>query len=303
MKLTVLVPSYRRPADLLRCLVALSEQTRPAEQILIVIRFDDDETLEVAKSLQNRLPLEVVEVMIPGQVQALNSGLARCAGDVVAITDDDAAPRPDWLARIENHFVSNPKAGGVGGRDWVRENDGVLSREERQVGRFQWFGRAVGNHHLGVGLAREVDFLKGANCAFRMAALGPIGFDGRLRGAGAQVHNDMAASLAVKRAGWKIIYDPLVAVDHFPAQRFDEDERNKFDVGAAANRKYNFRIAVDRNLPWWRRLTVLLWLHLVGVKADPGLLRVWMMLLQNDRIGLSRHRSVQNLLAEKSWWP
>jgi len=38
-------------------------------------------------------------------------------------------------------------------------------------------------------------------------------------------------------AGWKLIYDPRVAVDHYPAQRFDEDQRNKFNQ--IAQSEYN----------------------------------------------------------------
>lgn len=38
MKLTVLVPSYRRPDDLARCLKALQQQARPADQVVVVVR-------------------------------------------------------------------------------------------------------------------------------------------------------------------------------------------------------------------------------------------------------------------------
>jgi cellulose synthase/poly-beta-1,6-N-acetylglucosamine synthase-like glycosyltransferase len=300
MRLSVLVPSYRRHQDLERCLAALSAQRRLADQVIVVVRKGDADTYTVLARWQKILPLEAVEVELPGQVHALNAGLARSTGDVVAITDDDAAPRADRLERIETHFQADPKLGGLGGRDWVHENGGIVTGEAPLVGRFLWFGRAVGNHHLGAGPARAVDFLKGANCAFRMAAIGQTGFDTRLRGFGAQVHNDLAACLRVKRRGWKIIYDPLVAVDHFPAQRFDQDARNTFDVGAAANRSYNFRLAVSSGLPIWRRSMVLAWFHLIGTKADPGLFRVLIMVLKNDRIRLSRYRAVQNVRAQKN---
>ena len=75
------------------------------------------------------------------------------------------------------------------------------------------------------GPPREVDVLKGANMSYRRQRHQGIGFDERLRGAGAQVHFEVALGLAVKRAGWRLIYDPAVAVDHYPAQRFDDDER------------------------------------------------------------------------------
>jgi len=90
-----------------------------------------------------------------------------------------------------------------------------------------WFGRVIGNHHLGVGEPRET-CCKGVNMNYRRAAIANLRFDQRLWGPGAQAHNDMAFSLAVRR-GWKLIYDPRVAVDHYPAQRFDEDQRNKFN--------------------------------------------------------------------------
>jgi len=300
MRLSVLVPSYRRPRDLERCLGAIAAQQRPADQVIVVVRKGDTETLAVAMQAMSRVALEIVEVEQPGGVHALNTGLAHCQGDVVAITDDDAAPWPDWLAKINAYFEADPKVGAVGGRDWVHQNGGVERGEAQLVGRFLWFGRPVGNHHLGAGPAREVDFLKGVNTAFRTDAIRPVGYDIRLRGSGSQVCSDMLACLVLRRVGWKIIYDPSVAVDHFPAPRFDEDKRGKFDAVAAANRRYNFRFAVVTGLPAWRRPMALCWFHLIGTKSDPGLLRVLQMVLTKDRAGLSRNRAVQNMLAQKA---
>ena len=101
MLVSVLVPSYRRPADLERCLAAISAQHRAADQVLVVARVGDQETFSVVQKWRERLPLDVVEITVPGVVQAMAAGLARCECDVLAITDDDAAPRPDWLERIE----------------------------------------------------------------------------------------------------------------------------------------------------------------------------------------------------------
>ncbi len=275
MKVSVLIPSYRRPVDLLRCLTALAVQVRLADQVLVVARTGDDETLALAKTWADRLPLEIVEVGVPGQVHALNAGLERCSGDVVAITDDDAAPRPEWLARIERHFVSDPKIGGVGGRDWIY-NDGVIELgDSAVVGCILWFGRIVGDHHRGAGPVRDVDILKGANCSFRVNAIRHIGFDRRLRGAGAQVHNDMMISLAVRRAGWRLIYDPQVTVDHYLGKRHDSDQRGKLNRDATVDRAYNLRLALDEVRPGWRRRSALLWQFAIGTTEAPGLVWVW----------------------------
>jgi glycosyltransferase involved in cell wall biosynthesis len=291
MKLSVIVPSYRRPADLSRCLTALSKQTRPAEQVLVVLRSDDAETSETVRSFQDRLPVEAVQVSISGQVHALNAGLARCSGDIVAITDDDAAPRPEWLARIEGHFAADPEIGGVGGRDWIY-NDGVIELgDSKVVGTILWFGRVVGDHHRGAGPARDVDTLKGANFSFRMAAIKPIGFDTRLRGSGAQVHNDMLVSLAVKHSGWRLVYDPQVTVDHYLGRRHDHDQRGKLNRDATVDRAYNLRLAMNEIQPAWRRLAVLSWQFAIGTREAPGLVWLWRHGLQGRKNILAVYRA------------
>ena len=77
------------------------------------------------------LNVELAIVVEPGQVAALNRGIEAATGDVIAITDDDAAPRADWVARIAAAFESDPKLGALGGRDWVQK----LAGESNAVSR------------------------------------------------------------------------------------------------------------------------------------------------------------------------
>ena len=44
MKITVLVPTYRRPQDLARCLAALQKQERVPDEVVVVARPDDEAT-------------------------------------------------------------------------------------------------------------------------------------------------------------------------------------------------------------------------------------------------------------------
>lgn len=298
--IAVLVPTYRRAPDLVRCLQAIALQTRRAEQVVVITRQNDDESAAVLPEFRDRLPLKNVTVKTTGLVHALNAGLAQCTGDIVAITDDDAAPRPDWLARIEAHFARDPKTGGVGGRDWVHQNGVTHTAMRRQTGTVQWYGRIIGNHHLGAGPPREVDILKGANCAFRMSAIAPIGFDARLRGTGAQVHNDMLVSLAIKRAGWRLIYDPEVAVDHYPAPRFDIDLRDQFNPQATADRAYNTRLSLAEITPAWRRRAATTWHNLIGTPDEPGLLNLLRMLAKREPHALEKFRAAHGTLARPS---
>src|ERR1700744_1116666 len=297
MKVTVLVPTYRRPADLARCLAALQRQSRAPDEVVVVARADDDGTHTCLRdpAVLGRLPLVIAPVGVPGQVAALNRGLDAASGDVIAITDDDAAPHVDWVARLAAAFENDARLGALGGRDWVHEKGRVLDGERALVGKVTAHGKIIGNHHLGVGGAREIDILKGANMSYRRDAVRAIRFDARLRGAGAQVHNDMAFSLAVRNAGWKLVYDPQVAVDHFPAERFDEDKRDAQTMAALRNAAYNFHLILRDQLPPVRRETAWWWWTLVGTRLYPGLTHAVLALLSNDaRLQLTRWRAVRD---------
>jgi cellulose synthase/poly-beta-1,6-N-acetylglucosamine synthase-like glycosyltransferase len=282
LTISVIIPSYCRPKDLARCLDALKKQKRPADEVLVVVRDTDTETWTFIQTLNPEfLPLRTATVSVSGVVAAMNVGMDAASGDIIAFTDDDAAPHTDWLERIEAHFLSDSKIGGVGGRDWVYHGTELEEGERQVVGQVQWFGRVIGEHHLGVGEAREVDVLKGVNMSFRRSAIGQMHFDSRMRGTGAQVHFELAFSLALKRAGWKLIYDPKVAVDHFPAQRFDEDQRNRFNDIALLNAVHNETLVLLDNLPSTRRTAFVFWATLVGTRDAPGFLQ-WLRFLPKE---------------------
>jgi len=297
LTVTVLVPTYRRPDDLARCLSALMRQTRVPQQIVVVARSDDAATHAcLADHATPRvLNVEVAIVDEPGQVAALNRGLDAATGDVIAITDDDAAPRSDWVERIAEAFGADPGLGALGGRDWVHEGGRLLDGERERVGKVLPTGRIVGNHHLGVGEPREVDVLKGANMSYRRAAIGALRFDRRLRGSGAQTHNDMAFSMSVKRAGWTLVYDPRVAVDHFPAPRPRDDPRNAQTLHSVRNAAFNFHLILRAHLSPLHREVAWWWYALVGTRVYPGLFHVCLGALRGrgPRAALARWRAVR----------
>lgn len=274
----VLICSYQRPEDLLRCLAALAQQRRPADDVIVVARESDTATLEaVRKRPADGLPLQLLTVTAPGKVCALNAGLEACRTDILSIADDDTIATPNWLALIFDHFVVDPALGGLGGRG--RCHDGRAFDDQRRavVGRLQWFGRPVGNHHLGFGDAQQVDFLKGANMSYRAEAFVTLRFDCRLRGQGAQPHEDFAFSLAVGRAGWKIAYDPAALIKHYTGQR---DEPRHYvsttpldDAAGYFDCCYNKVIALWDELSPTRRMVYAVWGVLVGMRVEPGLVQ------------------------------
>jgi glycosyltransferase involved in cell wall biosynthesis len=279
-KITVLVPTYRRPQDLLRCLTALQNQTRSPDEVLVVVRDTDEETWNFLKTYRiELLPLRILIVSVPGVIAAMNLGFETAQGDIISVTDDDAAPHTDWLERIEAHFVADPHLGGLGGRDHIhlnglQQDPPIHPVRPPVVGQLQWFGRMVGNHHIGEGSVCSVDLLKGVNMSLRRTALGSLRCDERLKGTGAQVHFEAALSLGIQQQGWRLLYDPAVAVDHYLSKRFDEDQRNAFNALACGNIAHNETFILLSYLPPLRRVVYVLWALLVGVRGTPGLVQV-----------------------------
>ena len=285
MRLTVIIPTYKRPVDLERCLGGLAAQDRQPDQVLIVIRTDDDSSPPVVSRWTPTLPLQTCSIDRPGVVQALNLALGQVDGDIVTVTDDDSLATPDWLARIERHFEQDPQLGGLGGRDILHERGKIIGATTDKVGLILPYGRIIGNHHLGLGPARPVDHLKGVNMSWRMTAIEGKRFDTTLRGKGAQVYFELAFGLDVAQRGWRIVYDPEVLVHHYLALRFDNDVRGNPDVLADENAAYNLCVALRRYMrKGVRRGMALLWMRLIGSFGHPGLLRgFWYRITRNSR--------------------
>ena len=71
MRVSVLVPAWRRPEALARCLNGLTAQQRAADEVIVVLRDGDPESLAVT-ARSALAGLRTVDVEAPGQVAALN---------------------------------------------------------------------------------------------------------------------------------------------------------------------------------------------------------------------------------------
>jgi GT2 family glycosyltransferase len=264
----VVVPTYRRPGLLVRCLEAIAAQQFPATRVVVVVRADDDVSKRVASEAgAARDGWHVIEVEVPGVVAAMAAGVAATTSPMIAFTDDDAQPRPDWLGGIVRHF-DDPGVGGVGGRDVIPGQEEPLTTT---VGRFSRLGKPVGNHHLGTGPAREVDVLKGVSMAFRAQALA-LPAPGVLRGDGAEVDFEVLTCGWARRQGWRLIYDPALLVDHEGGPRTGADQRTGPAPQAVFDAAYNSIVAATatERYPPARRIAYAL---IRGSHDRPGVMR------------------------------
>ena len=109
-RISVVMPTYRRPALMERCLHALLDQTLPGDAFEIVVVDDgstDDTRDRCAEldALSRAHGGPEIRYLRPhgtrGPAAARNRGWRAARGALIAFTDDDTIPDPDWLRQGE----------------------------------------------------------------------------------------------------------------------------------------------------------------------------------------------------------
>jgi GT2 family glycosyltransferase/predicted O-methyltransferase YrrM len=292
---SVVITTYQRPERLAGCLGGVRAQTRPADEVVVVVHSTDRASIgHVEQSAANWPALRWVPVDKAGSLAALNCGLAAAQKSIVAFVDDDAVPATDWLERIVKAFRADDSIAGVGGRDYIvgdgQPDDGDC---ERTVGRIQWFGRMIGNHHIGVGPPRDVDVLKGTNMSFRRSTVAGHAFDERLRGYGSLVHSELSICLPLKRHRQRVVYDPAIAVTHYPAPRPHGDDRRYRTTGVVFTFSHNEALEILDYFGPLQRVVYGLWAFAIGTTYCPGVVVLLRDLMNAEPAAWDRFRAAQ----------
>jgi glycosyltransferase involved in cell wall biosynthesis len=111
--ISVVVPTYRRSANLPRLVASLEAQTlgRDHFEVIIVDNGSDDDTPAVLADLAAAAVIDLRPLRIEvnrGPAPARNLGWHTARAPLVAFTDDDCVPRPDWLAQAVSSARATP---------------------------------------------------------------------------------------------------------------------------------------------------------------------------------------------------
>lgn len=100
-KISVIVPVYNGEADLLDLLDCLRMQTYPSDRVeyYLIDNGSDDRTSEILKSAsQTDFTVHALsEPQIQSSYAARNVGIRAATGEILAFTDADCRPEPNWL--------------------------------------------------------------------------------------------------------------------------------------------------------------------------------------------------------------
>lgn len=212
LSVSVVIPTYKRPGLLAKCLSAVMDQDLPPEEFEIIVVDDEpsDATRRVVElhaatgirggdrddSLVRTAGQTPALQYIPmhdahGPAAARNAGWRAASAPVIAFTDDDCLPEPGWLRAGLAAFDAG--ADGVSGRLIVPIPENPTDYE-------------ASIRHL-----EESPFVT-ANCFYRRDALAAVGgFDERFRVAWRE---DSDLQFRMLKAGFRLVRDENARVLH-----------------------------------------------------------------------------------------
>jgi GT2 family glycosyltransferase len=108
----IVIPSRDRPAQLRRCLEAISHLEAPGDDFEVIVVDDGSrEPYEpMLASFSKVLKLRGLRCDGKGPACARNRGVKLSRAHFVALIDDDCVPAPDWLTRLGAVLRSQPDA-------------------------------------------------------------------------------------------------------------------------------------------------------------------------------------------------
>ena len=239
-RISVIVCTYNGAHTIRDCLEALKRLTYPNYEVIVVDDGSTDATADIAREYDVRL----IQTENRGLANARNTGLEAATGEVVAYTDDDAYPDPDWLTFLASTFLTTKHA-GVGGPNLAPAGDGVIA---------ECIARAPGGPIHVLLSDREAEHIPGCNMAFRTAALRAIGgFDPQFRIAG----DDVDVCWRLQARGASLGFAHAAVVWHHRRNSFRAYWRQQLQYGRAEamlERKWPEKYNAAGHVSWSGRL-------------------------------------------------
>ena len=220
MKLSVAMCTYNGEAFVGAQLASIAAQTRPPDELVVLDDGSSDATAEIVRSFAATAAFPVrfeVNERNLGSTGNFERAVSLCAGDLIALCDQDDVWLPEKLERMREAFGRSPRAG------LVFSDAELVDEHLRPLGRRLW--ESVGFDEAARRLmsrGRALDVLlpgwsvTGATLAFR-ASFTPLVLD-IPRDAG-MIHDGWIALVVAAVSGVEMIRQPLIKYRQHPRQQ------------------------------------------------------------------------------------
>jgi GT2 family glycosyltransferase len=209
---SVVIPTLLRTKYAVITVQDLLAQDYPnIEVILVEQESQSPELKELAAQNPDR-----VRYYYAGEVSSVtrneNIGISHAKGEFILCMDDDCRLPHDFVSRYVAVLESDPSLGGVSGKI-NQPSEPIPVEKEGVVGRVLKHGKVIANYASNT--KTYIDSLHGVSL-YRKAAFDKAGvFDENYGGNAMRQETDM--SMRIKRAGFKLIFDPSIEFIHIKA--------------------------------------------------------------------------------------
>jgi glycosyltransferase involved in cell wall biosynthesis len=128
-KISIVTPSFNQKQFLERTICSVINQSYPNTEHIVIDGGSTDGTLEILKKYENFLSYWVSEAD-EGQTQAINKGLVKASGDLVAFQNSDDIYLPGCFRKVAEAYLNHPDGGVFYGNFLhIDEEDSVLDEQ------------------------------------------------------------------------------------------------------------------------------------------------------------------------------
>lgn len=132
MQISVVIPTYNRSSLICRAIDSVLQQTRVADQIIVVNDGSTDNTTSLIKTRYGRKISIITSTKNTGVSAARNIGIRRCTGDWIALLDSDDEWLPEKLESQENALHNRAELLCHTEEIWIRNGTRVNPMKKHQ---------------------------------------------------------------------------------------------------------------------------------------------------------------------------
>lgn len=113
-EISVIVPHLNQHEALQRLFDSLVRQSLDASKFEIIV-VDNGSNTAPSKPNNATHTITIIQELEPGPGPARNTGASVASGQILAFTDADCIPDPEWLGTVSRHFSYNEAKPAIGG--------------------------------------------------------------------------------------------------------------------------------------------------------------------------------------------
>ncbi len=232
---SIIIPVYNQFSYTYKCLKSIKQHTNSVTyEIIIADDCSTDQTKEIDKYVEG---IKVIHNKTNLRfLRNCNNAIGSAAGKYVIFLNNDTQVQPDWLAPLVELMERDETIGMAGSKlvypdGSLQEAGGIVWRD----GSAWNYGRNGDPLDAKYDYLREVDYISGASIIIRKDLLLQLdGFDDDFAPA---YYEDVDLAFRVRKAGYKVMFQPLSVVVHFEGKSNGTDESTGLKAYQVVNAK------------------------------------------------------------------